>query len=121
MFVWPKREKSVYKGKWKNSKMNGLGRMVWLDSGKMYYGNYVNNKKNGLGVFLWGLKKKWAGFWKDGLRDGPGILMNPDNEERGVWDKGKKLEVDVGFNDQQLYQEIIDFYKKAEKDLELIG
>jgi len=93
--------------------MNGLGQMIWFDSGKMYYGNYVNNKKNGLGIFFWGLNKKWAGYWKDGLRDGPGILIFSDNtQERGIWDKGEKIDISDQ-NKDQIYKEIEEFYQKT--------
>lgn len=96
--------------------MNGIGLMIWHDSGKMYYGHYLNNKKNGLGIFYWGLNKKWVGYWKDGLRDGPGVLFLPENNpERGIWDRGKQIEMPEQEN-EDIFKEIEEFYEKAHNE-----
>ena len=96
--------------------MNGIGHMIWHDSGKMYYGHYLNNKKDGLGIFYWGLNKKWVGYWKDGLRDGAGILFHPENNpERGFWDRGKRIEMLEQENDD-IFKEIEEFYEKAQNE-----
>lgn len=105
--------------------MNGKGHMIWFDCGKMYYGNYINNKKNGLGVFFWGLQKQWVGYWKDGMRDGPGILidkMSSKEFEKGIWDQGKRIHLDEiqeiqSGNSQEIYEEIEKFYESSMKEI----
>ena len=117
MYILPKSQKNIYKGNWKNNKMNGIGTMVWYDSGKMYYGHYLNNKKDGLGIFYWGFNKKWAGYWKDGLRDGPGILFIQENRpEKGFWDKGKQIEF-ADTQNEEVFKEIEEFYEKTQNEI----
>ena len=97
--------------------MNGFGHIIWYYSGKMYYGDFLNNKMNGLGVFFWGLQKKWVGYWKDGLRMGPGILLrNETQKERGYWNKGNKLEENVIIS-KEMFVEIEEFYENVQKEI----
>lgn len=40
----------MYKGEWKNNKMDGNGEFTWPD-GRKYIGSYVEDKKHGYGEF----------------------------------------------------------------------
>jgi len=42
----------IYKGEWKNNKMEGTGEFKWPD-GRKYEGQYVDDKKEGDGTFYW--------------------------------------------------------------------
>lgn len=91
--TWPASENKIYEGQWKNNVMEGKGKMTWIDAGKVYEGQYKNDKKNGLGCFIWSSGEKWVGYWKEGNRNGKGVLFSPENKiiEKGEWLAGKKV------------------------------
>lgn len=121
--IYPQGQRTIYKGFWKNDKMNGIGHMIWLDSGKMYYGEYLNNKKHGIGIFFWGLNKQWVGYWKNGIRDGAGFsIINQKGKEKEVWNEGKKISLEL-FDimnqscKNEIYEDIERFHKNALEEI----
>ena len=70
----------VYKGEWKNEKLNGLGVMTYPD-GHKYVGEWKNGKYNGQGTFSWSNGNKYVGEFKDGVRHGQGTLTFPDGDK----------------------------------------
>lgn len=44
--------------------MDGEGRLVMLNKA-IYEGTFKDGKKNGFGVIIWPDKKKYKGYWKD--------------------------------------------------------
>jgi len=54
----------VYKGEWKNEKLNGLGVITFPDGGK-YEGEWKGGKKNGQGTFTYYDGDKYVGEFKD--------------------------------------------------------
>jgi len=56
----------VYKGEWKNEKLNGLGVMTYPDGGK-YVGRWKDDKRNGQGTYTFPDGGKYVGEWKDGI------------------------------------------------------
>ena len=67
----------VYKGEWKNEKLNGLGVMTYPD-GHKYVGEWKNGKYNGQGTFSWSNGNKYVGEFKDGKQNGRGTFTSPD-------------------------------------------
>ena len=98
--------------------MNGNGQLIWFNSGKMYFGDFLNNKKHGLGIFFWGLQKKWVGYWKVGLREGLGIMINENNlMEKGLWIEGNKFDDENLLMKDDMFVEIESFYERGKKQL----
>ena len=63
----------VYKGEWKNEKLNGLGVMTYPD-GHKYVGEWKNGKVHGQGEFTWSNGDKYEGEWKKGEKHGQGTV-----------------------------------------------
>ena len=54
----------VYKGEWKNEKLNGLGVMTYPD-GHKYVGEWKNGKRNGQGTFTFPNGNKGIGEFRE--------------------------------------------------------
>ena len=78
----------VYKGEWKNEKLNGLGVMTYPD-GHKYVGEWKNGKYNGQGTSTYPDGQKYVGRWKDDKRNGQGTSTYPDGGKYvGRWKDG---------------------------------
>jgi len=86
----------VYKGEWKNEKLNGLGVMTYPD-GHKYVGEWKNGKYNGQGTSTYPDGGKYVGKFKDGKKNGQGTytqydsLLYPDGRKYvGEYKNGKE-------------------------------
>jgi len=70
----------VYKGEWKNEKLNGLGVMTYPD-GHKYVGEFKNGKQHGQGIFTTPSGNKYVGEFKDGKQHGKGTLTSRFEKE----------------------------------------
>ena len=81
-YSWVKN-KSHYKGYFKNGLRHGLG--IWVQVGDKYEGHYLNDKKNGKGTFTWASGNNYNGSYFDDMRHGYGEMHWAD----GSWYKGQ--------------------------------
>ena len=80
----------VYKGEWKNEKLNGLGVMTYPD-GHKYVGEWKNGKYNGQGTSTYPDGGKYVGKFKDGKKNGQGTYTYPDGGKYvGRWKDDKR-------------------------------
>ncbi len=80
----------VYKGEWKNEKLNGLGVMTYPD-GHKYVGEWKNGKYNGQGTSTYPDGGKYVGKFKDGKKNGQGTYTYPDGQKYvGRWKDDKR-------------------------------
>jgi len=80
----------VYKGEWKNEKLNGLGVMTYPD-GHKYVGEWKNGKYNGQGTSTYPDGGKYVGKFKDGKKNGQGTYTHPDGQKYvGRWKDDKR-------------------------------
>ena len=99
-------EKNFYQGEMRNGKMDGYGQFFWADKRK-YIGNYKNDKRNGFGVYLYKTNESYidpefdnefdmnnssafVGFWKNGVMDGFGMVIQNKQIKYGIWESGFK-------------------------------
>lgn len=90
------RDTTIYKGNWVDDKMEGIGRMEWLDgqryegeyhqdlrhgkgtmvysNGDSYTGTFRNGMPHGSGFYEWKNGEIYEGNWTDGIMDGPGTI-----------------------------------------------
>lgn len=82
-------DNTIYKGLWKNDKINGKGR-IELRNGEYYEGDFVNDKAEGFGVYQHNDGCKYIGNWKNNLQNGKGKMLWNNNEQyEGDFLKGK--------------------------------
>jgi hypothetical protein len=80
----------VYKGEWKNEKLNGLGVMTYPD-GHKYVGEWKNGKYNGQGTSTYPDGGKYVGKFNDGKKNGQGTYTHPDGQKYvGRWKDDKR-------------------------------
>jgi hypothetical protein len=61
--------------------MDGYGEFQWDDNSR-YIGMYVKDKKEGFGIFYWPKNNKiFAGYWKNGLQNGPGAFISKNGSK----------------------------------------
>ena len=53
-------EKGIYKGTWKQNKMDGRGIFKWA-SGRMYIGSWTNDLKKGIGKLVFKQGNEYQG------------------------------------------------------------
>ena len=70
--------------------MNGYGEFFWID-GKKYFGLYKEDKREGFGLHYQPNKYIFAGFWKDGQKNGLGKYIKGKSVKYGIWKNGKKV------------------------------
>ena len=83
----------IYKGEWKNDKIEGRGIMKYKKEEKEeeYEGEFKNNKKEGKGIMRYNNGDKYEGFWKDDKKEGKGTLYyRGGNIFEGYWKDDKK-------------------------------
>ena len=80
----------VYKGEWKDNKMDGIGVFLWEDN-KKYIGEYKNDKKDGFGIFIWPDGRRYEGGWHNGKQHGYGSMMIEGEKKYGEWRFGNRI------------------------------
>jgi hypothetical protein len=69
--------------------LNGFGIQI-KSTGDIYIGHFINNKYEGKGSY-YGNGKKYVGDWRNGIKDGIGILVYSSNEKyEGHWQNNNK-------------------------------
>ena len=82
------RESATYKGNWVNDKMDGIGRMDWVD-GQKYEGSYAQDMRNGEGTMTYVNGDKYTGTFKSGKPHGNGFYEWANGEiYEGSWFDG---------------------------------
>ena len=85
-----------YEGDWKDDKIEGKGKIYW-NNGDKYEGDFINGIINGNGIILYNKndeckRKEYDGEWKDGKKEGKGIMYwNNGERYEGDW-KNDKIE-----------------------------
>ena len=52
-------------------------------------GDFFENKKHGVGTFVWKDGRKYIGEWKNGVKDGIGMIEHTNGDViKGEWLKG---------------------------------
>ena len=106
----------MYKGTWKNGKMNGKGIMTYIDGAK-YEGEFVEGKREGKGNYFWNNNKYYKGNWKKGKQDGDGYYYNKGRGIIGVWKEGKiKQCLSQEINKELLYNKINEERPKSPQE-----
>ncbi|XP_053099108.1 MORN repeat-containing protein 2 isoform X4 [Hemicordylus capensis] len=72
----------IYKGNWKNDKMNGLGRVEY-PSGAVYEGDFKNNMLHGVGTYIFPNGAKYTGQFSENKLEGKGEFTDTEGLE---WD-----------------------------------
>ena len=90
---------TVYEGEFAEDKLCGKGRFV-ISEGEFYEGEFAEGTYNGFGTFHYapGNNKEWStyeGHWKDGEKDGEGILTFAETSKyyiryEGNWVKDRR-------------------------------
>jgi len=79
----------VFKGKWQNSVIHGLGKYSWPE-GRDYSGQYVYDRKDGFGTFVWADGRKYEGTWRQGRQHGMGKFTEDGLSTMCMWNDGKR-------------------------------
>ena len=91
----------TYTGKCKKGLAHGKGIAVGTDT---YEGRFLKGLPDGQGIYIWADGRKYEGAWKEGKREGKGIMTDPnagaDSEVVGYWK-----------NDEYVGTELIPTYK----------
>ncbi|MDW7693693.1 hypothetical protein R9C00_02970 [Flammeovirgaceae bacterium SG7u.111] len=86
--------KGVYEGAWKNNYRHGNGKYTWAN-GDIYEGEFVDGVIEGYGTYTFASheKEKYVGNWKNGVREGKGVVYSEEGKVLldGNW-KGDKFE-----------------------------
>jgi len=69
-----------YHGNISRSQWNGIGSVVFKDSGDFYKGNFKDGKRNGYGLCQFPSGAIYKGDWKDDLLNGIGTLYSGNGE-----------------------------------------
>lgn len=81
-----------YQGSCKHGLADGKGEASGIDR---YTGNFRKGYPYGKGTYVWHTGEKYVGEWKNGLRDGAGVLtfkyMDRDSVLSGVWRDDKYI------------------------------
>lgn len=100
------KEIEKYIGQWKNDKRNGLGE-IYINGKLKYKGNFkmgfpyklegciAGNCTNGYGVFIYPNKNKYIGQFKNGMKNGEGLQLDP--KQGGFYIGGWKNDKENGF------------------------
>ena len=65
-----------YKGNFDNNRINGKGKIEFIDGGHTFEGQFKNNQINGKGIFKWKNGDVYEGEMRDGKMDGLGIFKS---------------------------------------------
>ena len=118
------RETATYKGNWVDDRMDGIGRMDWVDgqkyegsyavdarngegsmvyvNGDKYTGTFKNGKPHGNGFYEWANGEIYEGSWYDGVMDGNGeINYQIPVSGKGSLRMGSLHELDFGLQTQK--------------------
>ena len=80
----------IYEGQWRDNEMDGDGEFIY-PNGSIYKGEFVKGKKEGMGEYKWADKiNSYIGNWKNGARNGYGVLYKHKvGELFGEWKEDK--------------------------------
>ena len=78
----------TYEGNWKNGKMDGKGKLTYID-GSYYDGEFVEGHKSGKGLYVWNKDKYYDGEWKNDKQNGYGVYYKNGSKLKGFWINGK--------------------------------
>ena len=77
-------EGTIYKGDFKNVVFNGFGEIEYSIGGK-YLGEWKNGKRDGYGIVVFPDDgSTYEGEWKEGLPHGKGIITTIDKKKQEV-------------------------------------
>ncbi|XP_046387779.1 radial spoke head 10 homolog B [Ischnura elegans] len=89
VFYYP--DGSKYEGDWQSDMKHGYGVYIY-PNGDIYEGTWKENLRHGLGTYLYkATGTKFIGIWMNGIREGPGQLLQPKNRFYGTWEKDMPL------------------------------
>ena len=82
---------NIFEGEMCDDEIHGYGKFNWIN-GKIYLGFYSQGKKDGFGLFVYNKKPflAFAGFWDNGVINGPGIRIKNKNVSYELFRKGIK-------------------------------
>ena len=82
---------NIFEGEMCDDEIHGYGKFNWIN-GKIYLGFYNQGKKDGFGLFVYNKKPflAFAGFWDNGVINGPGIRIKNKNVSYELFRKGIK-------------------------------
>lgn len=82
------RETATYKGNWVDDRMEGIGKMEWVD-GQRYEGEYLNDLRHGKGTMTFVNGDNYTGQWRNGKAHGSGFYQWRSGEiYEGQWHDG---------------------------------
>ena len=82
--TFTRKNGDTYLGYFKDSKMNGYGKLKNVIKNEVYEGYFNNDKKQGIGKYFYNNGDIYNGYWFDDLRNGFGILKY----HNGDWYEG---------------------------------
>ena len=82
----------IYEGHFKKGKKNGIGKIIYKDTGDWYEGNFYNNNFNGEGKYHWNKNGyEYKGNYVNGIIEGKGVYKYGDKAVyRGEFKNGVK-------------------------------
>lgn len=91
-----KSDRSEYSGNFENNLFEGYGTFTWPDEKKIYEGNWRQGKMHGRGKLVFANGKSFQGEFKDGVREGYGVLkLNSSRKISGNWSEDRLEHPDV--------------------------
>ena len=89
-FLDSNKKSTFYTGDMLNGEIMDMEKMK-LTNGDVFEGNFINGLYHGYGKLSYG-NKTFEGYWKNGLKDGKGTILNVDNTKYlGTWESGKSV------------------------------
>ena len=71
----------IYKGEFKNNKINGFGHYIWKNNNHEYIGNFLDGKFHGEGFYKWGINQYFKGNYIYGIKQGKGEIGFNDGKK----------------------------------------
>ena len=71
----------IYKGEFKNNKINGYGHYIWKNNNHQYIGYFLDGKFHGKGYYKWGNNQYFKGMYINGVKEGKGEIGFNDGKK----------------------------------------